>query len=40
MFVTLGEGWQEFVPKQPAGLTTAVANIIPGSPIALEGGHQ
>ena len=36
MFVTL-EGWQGFGPKQPAGLTPKVANIIPGSPIALEG---
>ena len=37
MFVTLGEGWQGFGPKQPAGLTPKVANIIPGSPIAFEG---
>ena len=37
MFVTLGEVWQGFGPKQPAGLTPKVANIIPGSPIALEG---
>ena len=37
MFVTLGEGWQGFGPKQPAGLTPKVENIIPGSPIALEG---
>ena len=37
MFITLGEGWQGFGPKQPAGLTPKVANIIPGSPIALEG---
>ena len=36
MFVTL-EGWQGFGPKQPAGLTPKVANIIPGSPIAFEG---
>ena len=36
MFVTLGEEWQGFGPKQPAGLTPKVANIIPGSPIALE----
>ena len=36
MFVTL-EGWQGFGPKQPAGLTPKVANIIPGSPVALEG---
>ena len=36
MFITLGEGWQGFGPKQPAGLTPKVANIIPGSPIALE----
>ena len=34
MFITLGEG---FGPKLPAGLTPKVANIIPGSPIALEG---
>ena len=34
MFVTLGEG---FRPKQPAGLTPKVANIIPGSPVAFEG---
>ena len=37
MFVTLGEVWQGFGPKQPAGLTPKVANIIPGSPVALEG---
>ena len=37
MFITLGEGWQGFGPKQPAGLTPKVANIIPGSPIAFEG---
>ena len=37
MFITLGEGWQGFGPKQPAGLTPKVANVIPGSPIALEG---
>ena len=37
MFVTLGEVWQGFGPKQPAGLTPKVANIIPGSPIAFEG---
>ena len=37
MFVTLAEGWQGFGPKWPAGLTPKVANIIPGSPIALEG---
>ena len=36
MFVTL-EGWQGFGPKQPAGLTPKVANIIPGSPVAFEG---
>ena len=36
MFITLGEGWQGFGPKQPAGLTPKVANIIPGSPTALE----
>ena len=36
MFVTLGEGWKGFGPKQPAGLTPKVANIIPGSPTALE----
>ena len=34
MFITLGEG---FGPKLPAGLTPKVADIIPGSPIALEG---
>ena len=33
MFITL-EG---FGPKLPAGLTPKVADIIPGSPIALEG---
>ena len=37
MFVTLGEGWQGFGAKRPAGLTPKVANIIPGSPTALEG---
>ena len=37
MFVTLGEGWQGFGPKWPAALTPNEANIIPGSPIALEG---
>ena len=37
MFVTLGEGWQGFGPKRPVGLTSKVANIILGSPIALEG---
>ena len=37
MFVTLGEGWQGFGLKQPAGLTPKVENIIPRSPIALEG---
>ena len=37
MFVTLGEGWQGFGPKRPAGLTSKVANIIRGSPTALEG---
>ena len=37
MFVTLGEGWQGFGPKQPVGLTPKVANIILGSPTALEG---
>ena len=37
MFVTLGEGWQRFGPKPPAGLTPKVANIIPGSQIAFEG---
>ena len=37
MFVTLGEGWQGLGTKWPAGLTPKVANIIPGSPIALEG---
>ena len=37
MFVTLGEGWQGFGPKRPAGLTPKVANIIPGSLIAFEG---
>ena len=37
LFVTLGEGWQGFGPKRPAGLTPKVANIIPGSRIALEG---
>ena len=37
MFVTLGEGWQGFGPKRPAGLTPKVANIILGNLIALEG---
>ena len=37
MFVTLGERPYGFGPKQPAGLTPKVANIIPGSPVALEG---
>ena len=37
MFVTLGEGWSGFGPKQPEGLTPKMANIVPGSPIALEG---
>ena len=36
MFVTL-EVWQRFGPKRPAELTPKVANIIPGSPNALEG---
>ena len=36
MFVTL-EVWQRFGPKRPAELTPKVANIIPGSPIALKG---
>ena len=36
MFVTL-EVWQRFGPKRPAELTPKVANIIPGSPAALEG---
>ena len=36
MFVTLGEEWQGFGPKWPAGLTPKVANIIPGSPVVLE----
>ena len=37
MFATLGEEWQGFGPKQPAGLTLKVINIIPESPIAFEG---
>ena len=37
MFVTLGEGWKGFGPKQPAGLTLKVANFIPGSPVVFEG---
>ena len=37
MFVTLGEVWEGFGPKRPAELTPKVANIIPGSPIALQG---
>ena len=37
MFVTIGEGWQGFGPKQPVGLIPKVANIVPGRPIALEG---
>ena len=37
MFVTIREGWQGFGPKRPAVLIPKVANIIPGSPIALEG---
>ena len=36
MFVTLGEGWQGFGPKWPAGLTPKMANIVPGSPVAHE----
>ena len=36
IFITLREGWQGFGPKWPAGLTPKVANIIPGSPVALE----
>ena len=35
MLVNLREGWYGFGPK-PAGLTPKVANIILGSPIALE----
>ena len=31
------KGWQGFWPKWPTGLTPKVANIIPGSLIALEG---
>ena len=37
MFVTLGERWQGFGPKWPAGLTPKVANTILRSPIAPEG---
>ena len=37
MFVTSGDGWWWFGPKWPAGLTPKVVNIIPGSPVALEG---
>ena len=37
MFITLGEWWQGLGPKRPAGLNAKMANIIPGSPIALEG---
>ena len=37
MFVPLGEGWQGFELQRPTGLTPEVANIIPGSPMALEG---
>ena len=37
MFVTLGKGWQGFWPKWPTGLTPKVANIVPGSLVALEG---
>ena len=37
MCVTLGEGCKGFGPKQPAGITPKVANIVPGSPMALEG---
>ena len=36
MFVTFGERWEGFGPKRPAGLTSKVANVIPGRPIALE----
>ena len=37
MFITLGEGWYGFGPKQPARLTPKVAYIIPGNPTAFEG---
>ena len=37
MFITLGEGWQGFGPKWSAALTPKEVNIIPGSPVALEG---
>ena len=37
MFAALGEGWEGFGPKWPAWLTPKVSNIVPGSPIALEG---
>ena len=37
MFVTLGERWQGFGPKWPAGLAPKVANTIFRSPIAPEG---
>ena len=37
MFITLGEEWQGFGPKWPAGLNPKMANIILRSPIALEG---
>ena len=37
MFITLGEWWQGLGPKRPARLNAKMANIIPGSPIALEG---
>ena len=37
LIATLGEEWQGFGPKQPAGLTPKVINIILGSPTAPEG---
>ena len=36
-YVCKEEGWQGFGPKWPTALTPKEANIIPASPIALEG---
>ena len=40
MFVALGEEWQGFGCKWPAGLTPKVANIVSGSTVAPDGCHQ
>ena len=37
MFITLGEGCQQFGPKYPVELTPKVATFTPRSPAALEG---